>query len=411
MNFNPESTSKIIEETYSRALTKLLNGNQTGSAPKIQLAKFLHDYLLRRFQGKKKLVDLMVCSITYSCFVHQEKFNDCELFFKFLVGRYSSNELFYFVFIRTIVEKQTGKKFFDKERSKFHEARNYFLSSSQLSSILERIFGFGNTTKINRFKQKLFEFDKSLDQDSNIHVYIFLKVAMIDYHRCKKYGKNYGQEMNDISSEQLILDLSPAHSPRKDSPKKHSKYIPDRPMYSDEKNEDASLLLASKLDYSFSPSKPGPRTPSGDYLDLEPVVFTSLLRYLPTLLSTLLFDSEDGEIELDEGILDKENAEKMISKMILDKFKLFFKFIKSNDLKAFLNELGTKEVTEYDRAFFERQHLLLEIIQQEIIQGKNMQLIEEGSSGFWSNFFTHDVIATEIIRLVGMIYTCLKFKD
>lgn len=169
------------------------------------MALFLRQFLGERFKENKKIVDIMVCSIIYSCFLLKEKFIDCEIFYKFVIGSYKPIELSYFIFVRAVIEKETLTKFFDFKTGKCKEVRNFYLQSEVIDPVLAKIFGIGKEIKINRFKQKVIKFDRDMMKQKRIHVYRFLKVALEDYYRCRK---RTGEDTMEEEDEELMLLVS-----------------------------------------------------------------------------------------------------------------------------------------------------------------------------------------------------------
>ena len=181
----------------------------------IDLANFLYDFLMRRFENKKLLVDLMMTSIVFSCFLFRGRFPDCEIFYNFLTNHYKPVDLSYFIFVRAVVEKELRVLFFNRSSGKSVETREIFLSKKKLGFVLERIFGFGNSNKITRFFQKMYQLDPSLRYEKNMQVYKFLKIAVLDYYKTRRFGKDY-REKDDL---QTLLDLTPKNNKVRNSRK------------------------------------------------------------------------------------------------------------------------------------------------------------------------------------------------
>lgn len=67
---------------------------------KVQLNKFLYEFLKSKFKKEAELVDAMLASVVYSSFHYKEKYPDCDLFYKFMSDLYHPLELSYFIFVR-----------------------------------------------------------------------------------------------------------------------------------------------------------------------------------------------------------------------------------------------------------------------------------------------------------------------
>ena len=150
----------------------------------------------------------------YSSFLLKEKFTDCEIFYKFLNCSFRPIELSYFIFVRAVVEKETEVKMYSHKTGVCKDIRNFFLNIESVDAILERIFGFGKAVKINRFKQKILKKDRYFFKQDRIHVYVFLKIALEDYCRCRNLTKEEVEEMEKERREELELvsELTPRTS-------------------------------------------------------------------------------------------------------------------------------------------------------------------------------------------------------
>lgn len=184
----------------------LIQPKKAASGPSdVEVLQFLRKFLNERFKDKQKVVDLMVCSIIYSCFLLKDKFTDCGIFYKFVNGSYKPIELSYFIFVRAVIEKETLTKFFDFKTGKCKEVRNFYLPSEVIDPVLAKIFGIGKEVKINRFKQKVVKFDPDMMKQRRIHVYRFLEVALLDYYGCRKRAAGEAEESDDDAEELMLL--------------------------------------------------------------------------------------------------------------------------------------------------------------------------------------------------------------
>jgi hypothetical protein len=165
----------------------------------------------------------MISSIIYSCFVQRAKFDDCDIFYKFVSGEFIEIELSYFIFIRAIVEKECLTKFFDRATGKCKDVRNYYLTKYNINCVLEKVFGYGKSGKINRFLQKLYAKIPEFKNEERLHVYKFLKLALVDYANCRKFGDNYVEE--EIN-KQMVIDMSDPFNEKYEMIKRG--YFPER---------------------------------------------------------------------------------------------------------------------------------------------------------------------------------------
>jgi len=147
----------------------------------------------------------MLCSIVYSCYTLRQKFIDCEIFYAFLVDEYKEIELNYFLFVRAVVEKECLEKFFDRATGKCRDVRNFYITKYSVNCVLERIFGYGKSIKINRFLSKMVQKIPDFQREQKLHVYRFLQFALVDYVNCRKYGEGYKEE--DEANQQILLQI------------------------------------------------------------------------------------------------------------------------------------------------------------------------------------------------------------
>ena len=150
-------------------------------------------------------MELMLCSIVYSCYTLRQKFIDCDIFYRFLVDDYKEIELNYFLFVRAIIEKDCLGKFFDRATGKCRDVRNFYISKQNINSVLERVFGYGKSIKINRFLSKLVQKLPDFNREEKMHVYQFLQFSLTDYVNCRKFGENYKEE--DEINKQILLEI------------------------------------------------------------------------------------------------------------------------------------------------------------------------------------------------------------
>lgn len=175
----------MIEETYARAYAVMVYEGQT--AETMHLNKFLHTFLKSKFKKLHKTVNDMFCSIVYSAYHYKDKYENCDIFYKFVSDLYHPLELNYFIFLRAVIEKEFGQVFFEANSTKVIDVRVLHMSRYQIEHTVDQVFGPGNTVKISRFMQKLFDVYPSLRLDDKIKTYGFLAFALFDYYKCRRH--------------------------------------------------------------------------------------------------------------------------------------------------------------------------------------------------------------------------------
>lgn len=87
---------------------------------------------------------------------------------------------------RAILEKEFGQVFYETNSDKTIDVRVLHMNKHQVEHTVDQIFGCGNTIKINRFMQKLFDELPGLRTGERIKTYSFLNFALYDYYRCRR---------------------------------------------------------------------------------------------------------------------------------------------------------------------------------------------------------------------------------
>jgi len=128
----------------------------------VDLCDCLLSLLMQRYPESLEEVSKIFCSVVYSAFLQSEKYIDCDIFYKFCTKEYKPVDFGYFMFVRALIEREMRKKLFNHSSGSSTDIRTLYLSHSQLQGVLENLFGVGKTVAINRFKQKINEFDDSI---------------------------------------------------------------------------------------------------------------------------------------------------------------------------------------------------------------------------------------------------------
>lgn len=200
-----EPLSRIIEETYSRVYTLMVVERQR--ADSVELNRFLFEFLRSKFKNMDSTVTSMFASIVYSSFKFKDKYPDCDIFYKFISDFYQPRELSYFIFLRAIIERGVHQIFFEKGTHKEIDVRQFYLNPSDLDHTIFEIFGYGNSTKSTRFKQKLNETFPELRLGAQIKTYVFLNFCIHDYFRCRK-GQDKVRTVAELKTVDEVAGLN-----------------------------------------------------------------------------------------------------------------------------------------------------------------------------------------------------------
>lgn len=164
----------------------------------IYLGQFLLEFLRSKFKNMEPVVQVMLGSVVFSAFKYREKYPDCDIFYKFVSDLYHPLELSYFIFIRAIVERETGQIFFESQSTKLIDIRQLYISKKQIHYVVDNVFGCGNTIKISRFNQKLYETFPELRVEEQMKTYTFLNFALFDYYRCRRTSDRRAEEVKGV---------------------------------------------------------------------------------------------------------------------------------------------------------------------------------------------------------------------
>ncbi len=173
----------VIEQKHSQA---------------INLGQFLLEFLRSKFKNMEPVVQVMFGSVVFSAFKYREKYPDCDIFYKFVSDLYHPLELSYFIFIRAIVERETGQIFFESQSTKLIDIRTLYITKKEIHYVVDNVFGCGNTIKISRFNQKLYETFPELKLDDQMKTYTFLNFALFDYYRCRRTSDRRAEEVKGV---------------------------------------------------------------------------------------------------------------------------------------------------------------------------------------------------------------------
>ena len=86
------------------------------------------------------------------------------------------------------------------------DVRMMHMSRRSIEEVVDEIFGHGNTIKISRFSQKLYETFPELRLESRLKTYVFLNFAIYDYYRCRRTAD---REAENLKHEDDVAGISP----------------------------------------------------------------------------------------------------------------------------------------------------------------------------------------------------------
>jgi hypothetical protein len=126
--------------------------------------------------------------LIYNLFSNRKKNNEIELFSSFLAQEYDNEDLTFFLFGRSIMEKELNLMFLTRASA----AVGTMVSQKTCLRFIESIYGKDEKVLVMRLFKKVkeqmdSERDKKIDNSSGkINLYTFLKIALEDYHLSRK---------------------------------------------------------------------------------------------------------------------------------------------------------------------------------------------------------------------------------
>jgi len=164
---------------------------------------FCVEFLINKYV-KKNLVDQHALDILNSVEYYKTKFKEIEIFNKFLNEEYDPDDLIFFLFVRSCIEKEMKIMFIEKAREEikvqYNENRDdidteVYLNVKNCLKIANTIFGNEEEILLNSFMEKI---EKNLISNQKkgknlIKASTILEITLEDYHESRKL---YGQTSN-----------------------------------------------------------------------------------------------------------------------------------------------------------------------------------------------------------------------
>ena len=195
-----------IEEIYTIAFLKytyflrtIIKGNNSSPENEKNLpkfSKFPYDFIFNKFK-KKQFVDQNCMNIMITAYFFQGQYEDIRIFSNFLSGKYNSEDLLFFLFLRNNIEKELGISFLEKakdETSIQHKENkeyifiDFYLNFQQCSKIICQIFNLEDEILINQVIKKIEPYLIKDPQSSNFNCITttnFLVYLMDDFHNSR----------------------------------------------------------------------------------------------------------------------------------------------------------------------------------------------------------------------------------
>ncbi len=193
-----------IEEIYTIAFLKytyflrtIIKGNSQDTEkawPKF--SKFTYDFIYNKYK-KKQAVDQNCMNIMLTVDFFQKDNEDIKIFSYLLSGKYNTEDLLFFLFLRNNIEKELGISFLEKakDETKIQHKENkelifidFYLNFQQCSKIICQIFNLEDEILINQVIKRIEPYLVKDTQSSNfncISTTNFLVYLMEDFHNSR----------------------------------------------------------------------------------------------------------------------------------------------------------------------------------------------------------------------------------
>jgi hypothetical protein len=201
----------FIEELYSVRFIKDTSSlkHQLTRQNEIEIKEsfpiFVVDFLLNKFV-KKHMVDQNALDILLSCDYFKDYYHDINIFAKFLNEEYDTDDLIFFLFVRSCIEKEMKFTYIEKSRDDiklqyqderddidtevYLNVKTCLKSKNFLNLVANNIFGNEDETLLNSFMEKI---EKNLVTRNGRHYIkasVMLEITLNDYHHSRALLKN-----------------------------------------------------------------------------------------------------------------------------------------------------------------------------------------------------------------------------
>lgn len=270
------------------------------------------------------------------------------------------------------------------------------------------LFGYGSSIKINRFKQKIFEYDPNLRNTDKIHVYTFLNICLIDYCKCK-HSEHSGEEKfvvnlpekNEIK-EKLLNELDKKQE--KTQEEKSLELQESLLKFKEKDFNEKNTISNESLNEPFFDFKEDLKNESGSFLK---VIRTSTFGVLRELVESVIAKNESNfELKGHDNIPKIFSAKKFVLDLFTSKIELIIDLIHEQDQRSLIIELGQNCNIEILTEILVSYQLL----QQEFLQ-KKVAVDSKEIVNMCKRILSLDVIASEIGRILSICNNILLFGN
>eukprot|EP00743_Colponemidia_sp_Colp-15_P007046 GILK01007603.1.p1 GENE.GILK01007603.1~~GILK01007603.1.p1 ORF type:complete len:604 (+),score=56.26 GILK01007603.1:129-1940(+) len=221
---------RVIEEIYeSRYARDLVQLKSESNPPGTNLPKqpqtfssFVYDFFSKRY-GLTRLVEQSVLDLLYSIEWHRGELLEAELMSQFLTEAFDTDDLLFFLYVRSIVCKELGvvlvppppnqrqshtrmssPRLISRETD---DSRGIFLTSTACSLVIRALFGPDQEAMQHKFCRMVeLHIDRVGREDRRINLTQFLFLTLHEYHQTRP-------DANHAEPPLALSSPSPSHMP------------------------------------------------------------------------------------------------------------------------------------------------------------------------------------------------------
>ena len=351
---------------------------------------FLYDYFVNKYV-KKPIIDQQALNLLLSVEYFKETNKDIEIFSKLLSEEYDNDDLVFFLFLRSCIEKETGIMFLEKAQDEINlqhmEDKDFidteiYLNNRLCTNIANTIFGSDEPVLVKSFMNKVEK--KVVPEKNGINASVLLAMTLEDYHESRKYSeekssslvdnKSGEEEENEKQSEEIIKEES------------NNQIVPQSEIENNEEEEEEDFYTTLIEFYYQEGNK--------NKIPKKEIIQGILNTYLQEKEINLFFekvftyDTEDPKVEAKLA---------QIKALIIRKVTYLISLLFNEDKKGWFVSLKiTQDIQKATSHYQNLLKILNQILSYKTIKEISEELIEE----FCQNILTTNELMAQIMKLI-----------
>lgn len=383
---NLHALKYAIEEIYSIRFindTNTVNNNPNEDVEPVPFPTFVFEFLTNKFT-KKPMVDQHSLDLLLSVDFYMKTDDEVATFAKFLNEEYEPDDLEFFLYVRSCIEKEMKVMFIEiaretmkKQYNEDFEENECALNVKSCLNVANAVYGNEEEDLLNSFMKKIEDIlthQKNLGMKKNvIKAGKILQITLEDYHVNKFGGGNNNQ--SDGEGNKDTQGMVPTEKPKNNDPlnKDHSNTYNDL-----QKNFGGGNIANQEEKISRL------KAIIGEYIkEKELDVFFSKL-----LTSYMIYEKSKKNIE---------ETLASIKDLVSRKVKLLINILFAQDEQAWFNSLKLKGEDQAARDYF---YNLLGLIEQMMQFDKLQEIPEELVETFAQTLLSTPELNNQINKLV-----------